>query len=151
MQQWPGADLGKQNLVLHVCVVGRLVARNRDLVEALRAHHQVTLVDRIEWLDEGALLGIVDVLVMDCSGDNRGVLSNVVHRIRRHQPQLQVVLVDGGLSQQDIALGFGAGVADYFPEPCDVALLTERIAVLGDRKGFHKRPHCRVTKRRHES
>jgi hypothetical protein len=51
-------------------------------------------------------------------------------QITSDHPELCVVLVDGGITQKQIASAFEAGVKDYFAEPYDIELLAERIDAL---------------------
>ena len=52
--------------------------------------------------------------------------------------ELCVVLVDGGITQKQIARAFEVGVKDYFAEPYDIELLAERIDALCTQLGGSK-------------
>jgi DNA-binding response OmpR family regulator len=47
---------------------------------------------------------------------------------------LVVVLVNGGLTLEQIASAFKEGAKDYFSDPYDVKLLVERVNALGARQ-----------------
>jgi DNA-binding response OmpR family regulator len=118
--------------VFHICLAGEHVTRQQELVLNLRQGHQVTLVDHPDHLLATGLLGSADVLVLDSAGDTTG-LSRLLGELRDRFPRLRVVLVNGGLGRREVVDAFGSGIADYFPQPCDVSLLSARIEVLATR------------------
>lgn len=118
--------------VFHICLAGEHVTRQHDLVLTLRQGHQVTLVDHPDHLLATGLLASADVLVLDSAGDTTR-LSHLLGELRDRFPRLRVVLVNGGLGRREVADAFGSGIADYFPQPCDVNLLSARIEVLAAR------------------
>ena len=120
--------------VFHICLAGPRVSGDWLLIQALRAQHQVTLMERVRLLSRNAILTGVDVLVLDCSQGLRPM-----NFLKRHFPDLCVVLVDGGLTRRQIAVAYQKGVKDYFPHPYDVKLLVERLHFLGSRFGNHAR------------
>jgi DNA-binding response OmpR family regulator len=75
------------------------------------------------------MVALSDVLVLDASG-SRGALQPLLRSLRQSRPELPIVLVDGGLTEHDKADAFSLGVLDYFPAPCHVRLLAERLEVL---------------------
>ena len=54
-----------QDRVFHTCLAGPRVSSDWLLIQALRAQHQVTLVECVRLLSRNAILTGVDV--MDCS------------------------------------------------------------------------------------
>jgi DNA-binding NtrC family response regulator len=116
--------------VSQVCLAGPRLSRDWTLIQALLDRQVVTLVSRVEVLSEGLFLGTVRVLVLD-GVEAGGVSLRILPALRSRCPSLCVVLVDGGLDQRQLATAFREGVRDYFPEPVDVHLLAERVAVLG--------------------
>ena len=118
--------------VLHVCLAGEHVTNHLELVRALRQRHQITLVDRLEHLMATGVLTTADVLVLDSAGDTAR-LPDLLSQVKKGFPRLRVILVNGGLSQREVADAFGIGIADYFPQPCNIGLLGARIEVLGHR------------------
>jgi DNA-binding response OmpR family regulator len=115
--------------VPHVCLAGFLITNDHALVEALRVDHEVTLVADNIGLRDSQALAHSDVLVLDASGI-RAALQPLLRSLRRSWPELAIVLVDGNLTEDDKADAFSLGVLDYFPAPCHVRLLVERLEVL---------------------
>jgi DNA-binding response OmpR family regulator len=115
--------------MVHVCLAGPGIAGHRALIDELRIHHDVTLVTDQTRLERSWALGASDVLVLDAAGI-RATLRPLLRLLRRRSPDLPIVLVDGGLSDDEKADAFTLGVLDYFPSPYDVGLLVERLEVL---------------------
>jgi DNA-binding response OmpR family regulator len=115
--------------MLHVCLAGPGIAGHRALIDELRVHHEVTLVSDQTRLEQSWILSASDVLVLDAAGI-RATLRPLLRSLRRRRPELPIVLVDGGLSDDEKADAFNLGVLDYFPAPCEVGLLAERLEVL---------------------
>jgi DNA-binding response OmpR family regulator len=118
----------------HVCLAGPVVIADRPLLEALTLHNEVSLVRDQKRLVACPVIDCSDVLVLDASG-LRARLQPLLRSLRLRRPDLPIVLVDGGLSESDKADAFSLGVLDYFPGPCHVALLTERLQVLARTPG----------------
>ena len=116
--------------VFHVCLAGRKVSNDWRLIQSLRSRCLVTLVERVELLVQRSFLSRTHLLVLDCSASAE-LVPQVLPRLKEEFPDLCVVLVDGGLSQKEIAAAFKEGVKDYFADPYDVELLLERIDSLG--------------------
>lgn len=114
----------------HVCLAGPTITGNQVLISALCLHHELSLVPQRVQLQESSSVNNSDVLVLDAAGI-RSSLHRLIRILRRRRPDLPIVLVDGGLSEDDKANAFSLGVCDYFPSPCNVELLVERLAVLG--------------------
>ena len=116
--------------VSHICLAGRTICNDWLLIRALKTQHQVTLVEHIQALSRNPILARVDVLVLDC-GENQKMGLGLVPNLKRDNPKMCVVLVDGGFTRQQIAKAFREGVKDYFAEPYDRRLLVERVEGLG--------------------
>ena len=114
----------------HICLAGRTVNNDWPLIQRLKAKHQVTLVEEVRLLSHNSILAKADVLVLDCSNSD-GLALRILPFLKKFFPRLCTVLVDGGLSQQQIAGAFQRGALDYFSEPYDLTLLTERVEALG--------------------
>ena len=115
--------------VSHVCLVGPLVTDDWDLIRKLRSQHLVTLIESIEFLSEIDRLSQVRLMVMDCSQDGDAALEGLPE-LKQEFSDLCILLVDGELSQKQIAKAFQDGVKDYFAAPYEVDLLAERIDYL---------------------
>ena len=128
---WGSEDtfLSSTQEILHVCLAGPKVTNDWGLIQSLRSRYLVTLLERIELLVRRSFLSGTHLLVLDCS-ENAELLSEVLPRLKEEFPDLCVVLVDGGLSQKQIAASFKEGVQDYFADPYDAELLRERMDSL---------------------
>jgi DNA-binding response OmpR family regulator len=110
-----------------VCLVGPIVTNNALLLDALRGRHEISLVaDQIR-LEDSRALASSDVLVLDATGIR---LPPLLRSLRQRRPDLPIVLVNGGLTEDDKAEAFSLGVVDYFPAPYQVGLLAERLEAL---------------------
>lgn len=110
----------------HICLAGPSITNNWPLIGMLKRRHQVTIVEPVELLADNGLLGTVDVVALDCGGQPRSG-ANLIRSFRATYPELRFVLVNGGMSQTEIANAFREGADDYFSEECGTALLIERI------------------------
>jgi DNA-binding NtrC family response regulator len=113
----------------HVCLAGQCICDDARLVAALQRAHQVTLVAELCELWRHPVLGDAAVLVLDNSSRDERMIDALPSLTQEH-PRLCVVLVDGGLTQAQVARAFRAGACDYFPSPYDVDLLAERVSSL---------------------
>ncbi len=113
----------------HVCLAGEMVSNDWGLIQVLRSRHLVTLVDRVGLLLASSILKTADLLTLDCSGSEEITLT-ALPVLKKRFPGLRIVLVDGGLSQQQIAAAFQDGVNDYFSGPYEAQLLAERMDSL---------------------
>lgn len=134
---WDGAIprervVSQARLGLHVCLAGKEVSDDWKLIRRLRANYVVSVLWEADEIHQRPLLQSVDLLVLDCSG-NASIAEVVPGQLMRRFPHLCLLLVDGGLSQQDIARAFQQGVKDYFAFPYDRRLLVGRIAALCER------------------
>ena len=115
--------------VFHVCLAGRIVSCDWDLIERLRSRYLVSVMEHVEVLLRHSFLNSTHLLVVDCC-ENAGIVTEILPLLRQRYPDLCVILVDGGLSQKQIASAFQEGVKDYFASPYDVELLVERMDFL---------------------
>jgi hypothetical protein len=123
------ASVPQARNISHVCLAGRLVSNDWELIRRLRPRYLVTLMDRVDLVAQQNYLRGTQLLVLDCSESAKPVL-DCLSWLKRVHRSLCILLVDGGLSQQEIAAAFGNGVKDYFASPYDVELLVERIDAL---------------------
>lgn len=102
-----------------------------DLIRVLKVDCSVTLTDGIHesMTNVFCRCGVKNLLVLDSGGAVEQSL-RTIRWLRDTVPELVIVLVDGGLTQQEIADAFREGIRDYFPMPYDMDLLAERISCL---------------------
>jgi CheY-like chemotaxis protein len=117
------------DVVRHVCLAGTMVSNHWGLIQALRSRYAVTLLEQVDLLGQCTFLKSTHLLVLDCSRNAQTALQ-VLPQVTQELPDLCVVLVDGGISQKQIARAFEDGARDYFAEPFDINLLAERIDAL---------------------
>jgi len=117
-----------------------MVTDDWELIRRLRRRYLVTLMERVELLAQQDDLENTHLLVLDCSRSAKLALDCLV-RLKEAYPDLCVLLVDGGLSQTQIAAAFRDGVKDYFASPYDVKLLVERLNSLCARLAPRKNSH----------
>jgi hypothetical protein len=113
----------------HVCLAGSSVSNNWALIESLKHDYQVTVIESFDLLLRNDVLSSVDVLLLNCEEGGEAALETL-RSVKRKFPKLCVVLVNGGLTQNEIAAGFREGVKDYFPHHFNVPLLVERVQYL---------------------
>ncbi len=130
--------------VAHVCLVGPLVTDDWELIRSLRSRYLVTLVERVDYLSRPSNLAKTQLMVMDCSQSGDNVLDGLPG-LKREFSDLDLLLVDGGLSQKQIAQAFEDGVKDYFSAPYPVDLLIERIDSLCSIRSSNQFAFERVT------
>jgi DNA-binding NtrC family response regulator len=118
---------------MHVCLVGTALMRDPNLLSRLSTDHVITLASASAALLGMPIMATVDAMVLD-AGTARLGLGGVVADIHQRHPDIPVVLVDGSLDQLELAEAFQRGIADYFAAPWNVALLVERVEVLGARR-----------------
>jgi DNA-binding NarL/FixJ family response regulator len=89
-------------------------------------------------LSDSSVLKTVDILVLDCNSlaKLRTDLITFLRKIKAAFPRLCTVVINGGLSQQDIAEAFGVGISDYFPDASEIKLILERLEFLMKRSAF---------------
>ncbi len=127
-----------KEMIFHFALTGHKLADDWNLIQRLKAlRHRVTLLKREDLSTAKSILESVDVFIQDCSSA-KDLESEVLSHLREwrdHIPRLRVVLIDGGLTQEEIASAFKVGIRDYFPDPYDVNLLVERILYLASPTG----------------
>jgi DNA-binding NtrC family response regulator len=125
----PALRNGRLAEAFHVCLAGSSVTNNRVLIESLKRDHQVTVIESLDLLLRNSILSTVDVLLLD--GEEGGQVGIETLRALLHSRRgLCVVLVNGGLTQNEIAAAFREGVRDYFSHHFNVPLLVERVGYL---------------------
>ena len=123
---------------LNICLAGRGISQDTRLTRVLGTRHNISqLGSVVELLSQSALseLEAVDLLVLDC-GEKKDLLSDVISNITSHVPLLGIVLVNGGLTTNEIARALGKGAMDYLAVPStpdELKVLAERVEVLGFR------------------
>lgn len=131
---WPPACGASAAELAHICVAGE-ISNDWELVRRLQKRNQVTLVRRPEDLARSVVLSTASVLAMDC-GDSPETGLITLALVARLYPQLRVLLVNGRLSQGEIAEAFRRGACDYLPSQVDPELTAERIESLSRRSHF---------------
>ncbi|MGH9349898.1 MAG: hypothetical protein ACRD26_21820 [Vicinamibacterales bacterium] len=114
---------------MHVCLAGAGVSTDWHLVRSLGRYCPVTVVARLELLEDGAPFASADAIVIDCSCAATEWL-DALQRVRDSAPHARVVLLNGGITQDDVATALQHGASDYFPQPYDRQLLFERLTAL---------------------
>ena len=117
---------------MHVGIVGPRLSRDMELLTRLSSTHLVTVTHLRDAFSGLSVMETLDVLVLEANA-GRDELTHVVAQLRQRHPRMTLVLVNGGLTQLEIAELFRLGLADYFATPWDAALLAERIDVLAAR------------------
>ena len=113
----------------HVCLAGAGVTNNWSLIEPLKRNNQVTVVERLRMLYANSILATASVLVLDCGEEPEWGIA-AVRGLRRVYPDVDIVLVNGGLSPAEIAEAFREGVRDYFSHQSNTELVVERVQNL---------------------
>ncbi len=89
----------------------------------------MTLVEDPGDLAQSTVLSTVSVLALDCgTAPESGFL--ILSLVSRLYPELKVVLVNGRLSQSEIAEAYRRGACDYLSEQVESELTVERIESL---------------------
>ena len=134
---WPHEGGASGPRIAHICLAGE-IANDWDLVRRLQQRSQVTLVQRPEDLAVTAVLSTASVLAMDC-GDAPETGLITLALVARLYPKVRVLLVNGRLSQGEIAEAFRRGACDYLSSQVDPDLTAERIEALCRRAHFVER------------
>ena len=127
-----------KDVLLNICVAGRTISRDVELTKALGAKHNVSQLRNMARLSKRFILSEIegiDVLILDCS-EKKELLVDVISNITECAPHLSIVLVNGGLTTEDIATALGKGAADYLGVPStpdEIELFAERVEILGVR------------------
>ena len=121
----------------HICVAGK-ISDDWEVVRRLKQRHQVTLVRQSADLAKSTVLSTVSVLAIDCGDSPESGLITLA-LVARLYPQLRVLLVNGRLSQGEIAEAFRRGACDYLSSQVDPELTAERIESLCRRSNFVER------------
>ena len=116
--------------MLHLCLVGQDITGQHRLVDRLRNRHIVTLIADGSWLTDTALATHSDVLALEADPNGAPWRAHL-RALHVQLPALPIVLVDGDLTDDEKAEAFVLGALDFFPAPCELTLLAERLEVLG--------------------
>lgn len=122
-----GSEVAQQ--ACHVCLAGSGVSNNWSLIEPLKRRNQVTMIESLPMLYANSILATASVLVLDCE-DETGAGLSALKLIKKLYPDLLVVLVNGTLSQAEIAEAFREGARDYFSHHSNAGLVVERVEHL---------------------
>ena len=115
---------GHRDAVFHSCLAGPRVSRDLSLVALLLDRHVLTLVaDPRQLLTEA--MARMSVLALEHGGTDQTL--ELITRLRSLHAELDIILINGGVTQDQVALAFKGGVRDYFPTPYDRRLLAERM------------------------
>ncbi len=112
----------------HVCVAGR-ASSDAKFLDALGDCGRLTLVRDLDLLWPSALLSSVAVLALDMGVDINGGLA-LVGLLTEAYPALRIVVINGRLSQNEIAEAFQRGACDYFAASSCRDLVVERLVWL---------------------
>lgn len=126
------ANVISSEINFHICLAGHKVSNDWPLIKLLSDKHAVTVIQDADALHEQRLLCTANALVLDCSGRGDEVAHMIAH-LKVDYPLLCVLIVDGGLTQRQLAGAFQGGASDYFPVPYDIHLLAERVSSLCNR------------------
>lgn len=113
----------------NVWVAGESVGRDWRLIGLISQRHVVTVTRHPRLVDGHPFLDHMHLLVLDCH-QNVEFCLRLLKDLHAQRHELSVVLVDGGLRQEQVAAAFASGIADYFASPYDPGLLAERIDAL---------------------
>ena len=134
---WPADGRASNSGTAHICVAGK-ISDDWEVVRRLKQRHQVTLVRQPADLAKSAVLSTASVLAIDCGDSPESGLITLA-LVSRLYPQLRVVLVNGRLSQGEIAEAFRRGACDYLSSQVDPELTAERIESLCRRSNVGER------------
>lgn len=126
------ASMSRKKLFAHVCLTGKKVTLDWQLINGLNVRHCVTLTKLEHLLSDSSVLRTVDILVLDSNNFEtlRSDLITFLKKVKAAFPGLCTVVINGGLSQQEIAGAFGEGISDYFSDPYEMKLILERLEFL---------------------
>lgn len=117
--------------MLHIVISGNRICSNHSLIDHLSQNHVVTLskMPLNKAIQEESVLDKADVLFIEHS-NIEGDVHTCLKGVQFMYPQVTIILLNGKLTQDQIAEAFRAGAADYFPEPHHLELLMERVQYL---------------------
>lgn len=119
-----------ENRVFHIGLIGLKVTSDWNLIQRLKSWNHVSLIKReYLFLNESGVESL-DVLILDSTENGNADSEISLKKIIRKYPGLCIVLVNGGLTQEQIVSAFKEGAQDYFSDPYDVKLLVERVQFL---------------------
>lgn len=134
--------MSREKHFAHICLTGKRITLDWQLINGLNDRHRVTLTKPEHLISDSSVLKTVDVLVLDCNSFKNlsADLITFLRKVKEAFPGLCTVVINGGLSQQDIAGAFREGICDYFPNPYEeLELISERLEFLIKRAGVSRR------------
>ena len=84
----------------------------------------------MKYLSETGFATHTDVIALEADPNGAAWRAHL-RALHAQLPALPIVLVDGDLTDNERAEAFELGALDFFPAPCEVTLLAERLEVLG--------------------
>jgi len=119
----------------HICLIGQKLIYDLPLIRKLVSRNNVTLIDRENLTAADAILNSVNVVLLDCYNSNN-IESEIlpqVAKLKKDFAYIFVIVLNGGLSVEQIAMVFKAGANDYFAEPYDLDMIVERAEFFASR------------------
>ena len=119
----------------HICLIGQKLIYDLPLIRKLVSRNNVTLIDRENLTAADAILNSVNVVLLDCYNSNN-IESEIlpqVAKLKKDFACIFVIVLNGGLSVEQIAMVFKAGADDYFAEPYDLDMIVERAEFFASR------------------
>ena len=119
----------------HICLIGQKLIYDLPLIRKLVSRNKVTLIDRQNLTTADSILNSVNVVLLDCYNSNNIELEILpqVAKLKKDFAYIFVIVLNGGLSVEQIAMVFKAGANDYFAEPYDLDMIVERAEFFASR------------------
>jgi len=119
----------------HICLIGQKLIYDLPLIRKLVSRNNVTLIDRQNLTTADSILNSVNVVLLDCYNSNNIELEILpqVAKLKKDFACIFVIVLNGGLSVEQIAMVFKAGANDYFAEPYDLDMIVERAEFFASR------------------
>ena len=119
----------------HICLIGQKLIYDLQLIRKLVSRNKVTLIDRQNLTTADSILNSVNVVLLDCYNSNNIELEILpqVAKLKKDFAYIFVIVLNGGLSVEQIAMVFKAGANDYFAEPYDLDMIVERAEFFASR------------------
>jgi DNA-binding NtrC family response regulator len=118
-------------IVSHMCLAGPTLSRDFSLAALLLDRHVLTLIEDPGQLMDSSVLSSICVVVLECGGGVEQTLQ-LIPKLKALRPELDIIVINGGATQSQVASAFQNGARDYFPAPHDGRLLAERIDGLSN-------------------
>ena len=101
----------------------------RDLIFKLLQNHVVTVATQLYDCKSISSETLNDIYLFEIPSDEE-IFLMTLQEIFELNPEINIIILNGGAKRNTIAEAFRIGVCDYFPEPVNTILLVERINVL---------------------